>query len=427
MNCDTCKERLVAYLEGLLDDPQKQQVDDHLQACDACRAELEGLRTLQARLDANGKAVAQSNVEDEVMSRIAREQNTRPKAAPQTGTGLRIRRLIMKSPMVKLTAAAAVIAVALLVIVPFGGGTVTFAEVIQPILSAHTVIVDTIVGKDETGPVIHDIVKGSMIRRTASNMSNVMVLDLDGGRMLTFDPQTKGAAYIDIEGPLAEGTKSYLGLVREIVTRLEHTDAPVKELGRQEVDGRQAVGFQVSEANMTLTIWADPEKAVPIRIEMLQGQSFTILKNIEFDVPVEDSLVSMEVPPGYALYEGQLDMSEFTEEDFVETLRLWAQHVREGEFPDSMTLEDLMSAPIEIEQLDLPAEETMQLGTRLARGYLFLNFLAHGSGYEYRGKGAKLGDREKAVFWYRPEGSATYRVIYGDLRVEDVAAEDLPE
>ena len=177
---------------------------------------------------------------------------------------------------------------------------------------------------------------------------------------------------------------------------------------------------------MTLTIWADPEKAVPIRIELLQGQSFTILKNIEFDVPVEDSLVSMDVPPGYALYEGQLDMSKFTEEDFTETLRLWTQQ-RDGEFPDSMTLEDLMSAPIEIEQLDLPAEEIMQLGTRMARGYLFLHFLARGVGYEYRGKGVKLGDGATAVFWYRPDGSATYRVVYGDLRAEDVAPEDLPE
>lgn len=426
MNCAECKDLLVEYLEGLLDEAQKQTIDEHVNECETCRAELEGLATLQQRLLGNGKALAQRDLENEVMTRIFREQNTRLKAATQAGVGLRIRRLIMKSPMVKLTAAAAVIVVAFLVIIPFGGGTVTFAAVIQPILNARTVIVDTIVGEDETGPVIHDIVKGSMIRRTASNMSNIMVLDLDGGRMLTFDPQTKGAAYIDIEGPLAEGTKSYLGLVREIVTRLEHTDAPVKELGRQEVDGRQAVGFQVSEANMTLTIWADPEKGVPIRIELLQGQSFTILKNIEFDVPVEDSLVSMEVPPGYALYEGQLDMSDFTEEDFTETLRLWTQQ-RDGEFPDSMTLEDLMSAPIEIEQLDLPAEEIMQLGTRMARGYLFLHFLAHGDGYEYRGKGVKLGDAEKAVFWYRPEGSATYRVVYGDLRAEDVAPEDLPE
>ena len=39
----------------------------------------------------------------------------------------------------------------------------------------------------------------------------------------------------------------------------------------------------------------------------------------------------------------------------------------------------------------------------------------------------KLGDAETAVFWYGPEDSETYQVLYADLRVEkDVAESDLP-
>jgi hypothetical protein len=30
------------------------------------------------------------------------------------------------------------------------------------------------------------------------------------------------------------------------------------------------------------------------------------------------------------------------------------------------------------------------------------------------------------VCWYKPVGSQTYRVVYGDLSVRDVAPEDLP-
>ena len=33
---------------------------------------------------------------------------------------------------------------------------------------------------------------------------------------------------------------------------------------------------------------------------------------------------------------------------------------------------------------------------------------------------------ETAVFWYKPEDSETYKVIYGDLAVKDVAEKDLP-
>ena len=50
-----------------------------------------------------------------------------------------------------------------------------------------------------------------------------------------------------------------------------------------------------------------------------------------------------------------------------------------------------------------------------------------GGEWHYAGKGVKLGDADKAIFWYRPEGSGTYRVIYGDLKAADVAPENLPK
>jgi hypothetical protein len=53
-------------------------------------------------------------------------------------------------------------------------------------------------------------------------------------------------------------------------------------------------------------------------------------------------------------------------------------------------------------------------------------FKGEGKWY-YRGKGVQLGAAETPIFWYRPKNSPTYRVIYGDLHVEDVAPENLPE
>jgi len=372
-----------------------------------------------------GAKVTTEPTRDEAVFETIRTAYTQTVKSQSAQREPKIWRLAMKSPMTKIAVAAAAV-VALLLIIPFGGGPVTFAQVIRPILDAQTVVVDIVVGEDEAAPVIHDVVRGSIVRRTATNMSNIMIIDLDAGRMLTFDPETKGAAYLDIKGPLQEGTKSYLSLVREIVVRLDaRPDLPVEELGQQEVDGRETVGFEVSEANLTLTIWADPKTRLPVRIEMLQGQSFTVLKNIEFDVAIDDALLSMEVPAGYAVADMEFDMTKFSEEDFVETLRLWAELVLDGKFPERLRLEDLLEAPIDIDQLDLSPEEHMQLGTRLARGYMFLHVLAHGGGYEYAGKGVALGDADKPVFWYRPKGSATYRVIYADLSVLDVTAETL--
>jgi hypothetical protein len=49
--------------------------------------------------------------------------------------------------------------------------------------------------------------------------------------------------------------------------------------------------------------------------------------------------------------------------------------------------------------------------------------------FRYLGKGVKLGDKDRIVCWYKlkdAKDANTYRVVYGDLSVKDVAAKDLP-
>jgi len=49
------------------------------------------------------------------------------------------------------------------------------------------------------------------------------------------------------------------------------------------------------------------------------------------------------------------------------------------------------------------------------------------SNWRYAGEDVKYGQADTPIFWYQPEGSQTYRVIYGDLNVKDVAPENLPD
>jgi hypothetical protein len=434
MNCAEYKELLVGYIEGLLDETEKRSVAQHLKDCAVCRAELKQISNLCSRLVNNGKNIAQTDLEDAVLERIIREQNVRLKAASKIGASLNIRRTIIKSRITKLAAAAAIIVATVLGLHLFNPfrATVTFAEVIKPILSARTVVLDFIVGSEETGPVMHEIVVGSRIRRTFSNKATIMVFDLDKGKMLTLDPPSKGAAYVDIQGPLREGMRNLIEFVRNAVIRVkDRPDIPVQELGQREIDGRKAVGFLVRSHNEEVTIWADSKTAQPIRIELLIGQTPYILKNIEFDVPIDESLVSMEPPAGYTLSDKQFDMSNFTEQDFITVLRLWAEHVLGGSFPQSLSVGDLMRQdPVigeKIGQLNISDEEKTQLGMTMGRGLLFFQQLdPTGVTWHYAGSGVKLGDASKAVFWYQPKGSQTYRVIYGDLSIKDVAPQDLP-
>jgi hypothetical protein len=432
MNCAECKEILVAYLEGLLAEPQKQAVTEHLKDCRSCQAEVKQLTSLQERLVSNGRTVAQSDLENDVMNQIVREQNVRLKAARKATAGLKLRRLIMRSSITKM-AAAAVIIIAVLIGMYFVGNpfaaTVTFAKVIEPILNARTVILDLIIGAEETNPLMHEIVVGSRIRRTISNLPNMtQIIDLESGKMLALDTEGKTAFYVDIQGSLQERTRSYIESVRQVIIKLQDN---YEELGEQEIDGQKAIGFVARGPNEEVKVWADPKTALPIRIELRIGQMFAILKNFQFDVPIEDSLISMDVPSGYTLKQTKFDLSGATEQDFVESLRIWAEVLQGGTFPEAIGTENAMKQmPLFTErlaQLNLPEDEATEKAMRFARGMLFHQILDSQGKWHYAGQGVKLGDASKAIFWYQPKGSETYRVIYGDLSVKDVTPENLPK
>jgi hypothetical protein len=356
--------------------------------------------------------------------------NTFPRHRLQpTGHTVGVWRTIMKSRIPRLATAAVIIIAVLIGLNPFRG-SVTFAEVVEPILNARTVIFDIIIGDEETSPPMHETVVGSRrIRRTMSNLPNVIqIIDLESAKMLALDTDEKTAAYVDIKGPLQERTRSYIEFVRQVIIKLQDN---YEELGEQEIDGQKVIGFVARGPNEEVKVWADAQTALPVRVELRVGQMFAILKNFKFDVPIEDSLISMDVPPGYTLQETEFDLSGATEQDFVESLRIWAKVLLDGRFPEAIGTENAMKqVPLLVEKLpslDLTEEEMMQMPIKFARGMLFLQIYETSGQWHYAGRDVELGDTDTPIFWYLPKDSETYRVIYGDLSVEDVASENLPE
>jgi len=429
MNCAEIKELLVAYVEGLLNEVEKRSVAEHLKDCASCQADLKEFSDLRDRLVKNGRTVAQSDLEDVVLNRIVREQNVRLKTAGKAGTALKLRRIIMKSSITRMAAAAAVLIVAGLGIHYIMAPSVTFADVIEPILNARTVIFDFIIGDEETSPLIHDIVVGQRIRRTISNLPNMTsIIDLESARILALDTEGKTATYVDITGQVQKGTQNYVEFLRQVIVKLQDN---YEKLGEQEIDGQKAIGFVATGPNEEVKVWADRKTALPIRIELRLGQLFVIMKNFKFDVPIEDSQMSMDVPPGYTLEQTEVDFSGATEQDFVESLRIWADVLMDGKFPEAIGTENAMKqVPLlgeKVAPLNLTDDEKKQLGMKFIRGMLFLQIYETGGEWHYAGAGVKLGDADKAIFWYKPKDSPNYRIIYGDLSVKDVAPENLPK
>jgi len=270
------------------------------------------------------------------------------------------------------------------------------------------------------------------MRKTISNTPNMtMIIDVDNAKLLGLDNEAKTAVYVDIAGDLGDRHRSYIKFVRQIIRQLQ--DGQVEQLGEQVIDGQEAVLFVGRGQNEEVRIWADPETAHPIRIEAKIGQEFSFtMKNFEFDAVMDESLVSMDVPEGFTLQKTDIPLGNATEEDFIESLRIWAEIIGDGTFPEAIgsqrAMEDMPTLVQKVDSMQITEEQGTQIGMSFARGLMFHQMLENqGGDWHYAGAGVKLGDADTPIFWYQPQGSATYRMISGDLSVKDVAAENLPK
>lgn len=105
MKCMEVQEKLVAYLEGVIDPGAAEEVSAHLESCAACQAVFGEHRTLRERLARNGRRLAAGRLDVPVMDRIFREQTVRLR-----GEAVRTRFISLCAGLV---AAAAVLVIAL--------------------------------------------------------------------------------------------------------------------------------------------------------------------------------------------------------------------------------------------------------------------------------------------------------------------------
>jgi len=353
---------------------------------------------------------------------------------PSAPRELNLWRVIMKSGMTKL-AAAAVVMVTIVVGISFflGRGTsIAFADVVQPILNARTAVMDILVGPEGRQEVIHDEVMGSRIRRTVSGVGGTdIIIDLEQMKVLGLTHADKTAVYVELEG--LGNMQNYLELLQDIVARMQDKEEyQVENQGLQEFEGQEYIVFVAENDKEPIAIWVDPETALPVRIEQRTPNMQIVCDNLQFDVALDESRFSMEVPDGYVVKQaGGIDFKNPSESDFVETLRIWAEIIEDGHFPDSINLEDVVKIGPKIDQAfkreNLTKQQQTEIAMRWGQGLVFIRFFKGQGQWHYAGKGVELGDGDTPIFWYQPKGSEIWRVIYGDLTVKDVAPENLPE
>ena len=162
--------------------------------------------------------------------------------------------------------------------------------------------------------------------------------------------------------------------------------------------------------------------------------------DIRFNVPLDDSLFRTDPPEGYAIEAKPRD--HITEKEFIDYVGIVAD-ANGKMFPDELTgpsIGDIYNRAGKKPQRDrTPAEQRLydtfqHYSMRFQTVVICVFFdqdpdgVVKGS-FRYLGKGVKLGDKDRIVCWYKLKNAKdprTYRAVYGDLSVKDVAPEALP-
>jgi len=359
---------------------------------------------------------------------------------PQTPRGV-IRSIIMKSPITKLAAAAAIIITVLAGLHYFGNpinmtGS-AYAEVAERLHSArtltYTVQTDTpIEGMPSMTMEIAFKEPGYM--RMSTPDGYVSIIDSIQGKGLTILPPKKQFIEMEISNLQNDPAQQNINVIEKLRSLPERAD---EQLGTREIDGREVQGFRITEEGLINTVWIDMQTRDLVLVEMeflnAPGMSGT-MSNFQFDVELDDSLFNLAPPDGYTRLDIQVDTDEVSEENLIEFLRLWTTWVKDGSFPPTIDPTKLANYSMEmsakgqfVDEGQVSEQEQLEKSLKMTRGLMFLLKMSPDSNWRYAGEGVKFGDAGTAIFWYRPEGSQTYRVIYGDLSVREVAPEDLPQ
>ncbi|MHC4559702.1 MAG: hypothetical protein ACYS80_20615 [Planctomycetota bacterium] len=231
----------------------------------------------------------------EHLTELISEQKTKPR---------KMRRIIMKSPITKIAAAAAIIIAVLTGIHYLGGSidgaSVAWSQVVEQ-LNNYTKYKCRQRVVREKGPQIPTMQVYHLNlqqRRQEVEDGSIHIIDLRSENPVTVElyPDQKKAVVTNI---LGFGPKKDPDII-DMVKRFEQQST--ERLGTKKVNGKTLHGFRhkPNEYN-DFTIWIDPKTKLPVEIELkhpMAGQTI-YMDQFEFDFELDESAFSTDVPDGY--------------------------------------------------------------------------------------------------------------------------------
>jgi outer membrane lipoprotein-sorting protein len=359
--------------------------------------------------------------------RSAEEFDMAP-AAPQLESNWRA---FMKSRAFRIAAAVAIVGLAAIIASQFLGGTNAYAQIVEELKKAGTMTYTLVrQANDGSGKTINvDIAfKDPGHIRTSTVDGYIAIVDFNAGKMISIVPQG-GYTFGDIKD-LGKVGNSHLD---EIEKMKKLPEKPDLRIASKEIDGALCDGYQVMQGDSTTTVWLSAKTGDVVEIDHKYASApgmNTIMKNIQLDVPLEDSLFAVVAPAGFKEM-GQIkgDKNFQNEQTFVNWLQWWTTAVVDETFPPMVAGAEIAKAVMDMAQQGKLKGEMWQkpdVNPRMFDALMFVAKLPQGS-WRYAGNGVKINTPDTAIFWYKPAGQEFYRVVYADLSVKELAADQLPK
>ncbi|MGO8747541.1 MAG: LolA family protein [Thermoguttaceae bacterium] len=341
-------------------------------------------------------------------------------------------------------------------LVPGSGAALAFADVAEALNNVHTATWKTTSVVEVTEPQKKTVTFSAnamfmapsheRTETTADGAKSaaISIIDAQKDKAITLVPATKTATVINLKNfPPNDNPfgRTFQGL-RELVANAQSGKAgKVERLGVKTIDGRTAEGFRIQLGSIDVKIWADPKTLLPIRAEetIADPKVSVIMADFRFNVPLDKSLFSVDIPPGYAVQQtAQIDASKPWA--FLTGALKMAAECNDSVFPPSLRGDQGIVSVIQrctptlLEKHKGSPDELRTLGMDVAMNVAgFLGFInaVPADAVHYAGKGVKLGTPNRPILWIsRKKKGGRCIVIYADLIVKEVPAEEalkLPE
>jgi outer membrane lipoprotein-sorting protein len=364
-----------------------------------------------------------------------------------------LRRIIMKSPVTKIAAAAAVIIIAVLTISQFGSSGVAWAALAEKIEGVESVCRLTTnvkmqgLPQGQTPKTKTIAYYSSEYGTRAENYINdklsfIMYLNPKENVYVSVMPEQK--KFMRFTGKSPDELKQIAEKddPRVMVRYMMSTE--YKHLGRDKINGMDVEGIECSGPKVmggmfeeaTARLWVAIGTDFPVRIEIEgivsggQMEMSMVMDDFQWNVELDPALFAPDIPSDYTSQD--LNLPETSEGTAINGLRLFAE-LTDGRYPKSLVylslikeLSQKLTKKYGIELVAKQDEYTSTLMDILPAGTFFSQLQAAQKEAVYCGDTVTAENPEAVLLrWKVSDG--VYRVIFGDLSAGNFSTEELAE